>query len=370
MSEIHIVGTHPATREMAPFDNPEAELWIFNETYTSPWTKGNARVLFQMHPPEVYRSSHNRADKDHWRWLQQNHGDLVIYMLEVDPLVPNSRKYPLKEVCYSLLSGFRQGVELKELKFFTSSIAYALALAITKRPNKICVYGVENATDTEYIRQRDCIAFYTGIALGKSILVDYYGGNSLFNQPAYGYEGDIMRTTEGFDQRAEELRELVAEAKEDYDRKEAALSRAFNNGNLSQRISELINASGALGKLEGHLHEIEKYASKVAEMLQNGGTAILDRNEYEAAAGQARQDAERYHQMIHRTAGRLDYTIEAYEHGKSPTARLQLDSFTRQHINAGYAKGFALGIFEENLKLTRELDNAVRAAGGRKHWRW
>ena len=91
---LAIVGSHPTTRELAPYDDPRFDILLFNEAAQKPEVYKRWDMLLQIHLPEVYRSEHNWVNKDHWKWLQEKHGK-PIYMQHVDPDVPDSVEYPL-----------------------------------------------------------------------------------------------------------------------------------------------------------------------------------------------------------------------------------------------------------------------------------
>jgi len=82
---LAIVGSHPATRELAPYEDPNFEIWLFNEAAMKPEIYRRWDALLQMHKPEVYASTANWVNPEHWPWLQRDHGDKRIFMQDVDP---------------------------------------------------------------------------------------------------------------------------------------------------------------------------------------------------------------------------------------------------------------------------------------------
>ena len=84
---VAIVGTHPDTRDNAPFDDPNIDIWVFNEVAGKnvkqddgsfrPWA-WRVDAVFQMHLPLIYRSLLNRSDPKHWEWLQKEQ-DFPVY---------------------------------------------------------------------------------------------------------------------------------------------------------------------------------------------------------------------------------------------------------------------------------------------------
>lgn len=363
MRKLAIVGTHPDTCELAPFDDPEWEIWVFNEVLgQATWCK-RADAVFQMHKPFVYKSYTNRCDHDHWDWLRMDHGPLKIYMQDVDPEVPNSVRYPLDEINAELLGDFRQGRELVERSYFTSSISQALALAIYLDYPYIKMLGIEMASDTEYQYQRDNLAFWVGLALGRGIKVDMLTGDAIFKRPLYGYEGEIEQRPEKFEQRAEELALEIAEIQELVGSANARLTEVWGNGSMPKKIEELATLAARLGYLEGRHKETSRYLDKVAQMVAETGFGFIDRNEFEGTAAQAHRDGEQFKAAAHYTAGILNVGLHHYYKNHDPAYLPQIGTLIQQHVDSQYNAGTCKGIHDENWHYTRQLDESVRAAG-------
>lgn len=371
---VCIVGSHRDTRELAPWDRPDTDFWVFNEAANQSvkddhgnlykWVK-KCNGVFQMHKPVVYRNPNNRTDANHWQWLQEPH-DFPIWMLEADLLVPASVKYPLDEICDSLLARFLQGHEFVPRKYFTSTVAYSLALAIHKGYERILIYGIEMASDTEYHYQRDCVAFWIGLALGRGIKVDMYSGDAIFARPLYGYEGALAIEPEEFKRHADELTEL---RKLTYVRLrgiEDALETVYMsaNGSLPETIGKYLDTQMELGRVDGALSETQRYLYKIDAMIAETGKAFIDRNEYEGAAAATRDDVSKWQAEIHRTAGRLDYVLLVWDKTRNPTALDQVKQFVKAHGEAGYKSGRVIGIYKENERLAMQLDALQHAFGG------
>jgi hypothetical protein len=108
-------------------------------------------------------------------------------MLNIHADVPSSAEYPLEKVV-ELLPALKRGTE-KQVKYFTSSFSYMLALAIAEGFERIEVYGFELAAGDEYVPQKACAEFWMGFALGKGIEVFLPEGSQLCWGPLYGYQG-------------------------------------------------------------------------------------------------------------------------------------------------------------------------------------
>ena len=165
---LAIVGSHPATREFAPYDDPTVEIWLFNEAAQKPSVYKRWDALLQIHAEEIYTSLDNWVNKSHWDWLQQDHGRSTvtgkpkrIYMQAFDERVPNCAVYPLDGIL-SMLPLDDDGN--RQFHYLRSSPAMALALAIFMGYERILLYGSELSSNTEYTYQATNYAFWIGFA--------------------------------------------------------------------------------------------------------------------------------------------------------------------------------------------------------------
>jgi hypothetical protein len=181
--KVAIVGAEPLTRDDAPFDNHEYEIWAISNWANADWMKRCDQVI-EIHKPEVYKDHPN--DPSYWGWLQNT--DIPVVMQSPDPDIKNSCYYPLGEI-REMLSGF--WVKGKPAQALNSSIAYAIALAVLQNYSVIDVYGVEMSNSSEYRSQQPIFAFWIGFAAGKGIKLNVNCTQDLFVQPLYGYE-DMM----------------------------------------------------------------------------------------------------------------------------------------------------------------------------------
>lgn len=200
---IAIVGTASPSRDLANLEPPEVERWgqgdcigflkridRFFELHTKPWIyqrRGKHFVGFMF-------------------WLQ--HAPCPVYMQEIDPTIPKSVRYPLEELTevFGLedpLTGQRHG-------YFTSSIAYMLALAIHERPDEIRLFGIKMSSPMEYAHQRSGCEYYLGWARALGIKVSIPSDSPILKAARYGRLVDSRMTIEVLEQRK---RELLAEEK-------------------------------------------------------------------------------------------------------------------------------------------------------------
>lgn len=191
------MGAEERTRHLAPYDDPDYEIWVFNEWANAEWCKRWDAVI-QIHGEKIYKNINKKAPH-HWDWLQQEYGK-PIYMQKVDPAVPNSVRYPLQEI-----------VEKYQTSYFRATICYAIALALFQGYEEIHIWGVELKSHAEYRSQRDCFIYWNGVAHGKITLHCCKG---MFESPLYGFEeymqeDQIQRYIEGLSLQIEEARKKL-----------------------------------------------------------------------------------------------------------------------------------------------------------------
>jgi len=182
---VAIVGLAPSSCSLAPFEDERVEIWCVNEGHILPWLK-RWDAWFQMHKPEYFQREIDLGGirTGHYKWLQLNHGDRPIWMLEERPDVPNSKKYPLYDAGVPLHM-LKVG-DKNKIRFFHSSFDYMIALAILQQFTRIEIYGFEFKGD--YENQRYSAYTWKGVAMGKGIQI-YEPPQSaeLFDTALYGY---------------------------------------------------------------------------------------------------------------------------------------------------------------------------------------
>ena len=160
---VAIVGG-AESRRLAPFDDLSWEIWSLNNIYPDIPRRDR---WFEIH--HIYFDGLNfyrRGQKDFRGKPVNNYlEDLSklncpIYMQKPWPIIPLSRAFPLQEI----LSKFR--------RYFTSTIAYMIAMTINERYEEVSIFGVDMGFDDEYANQRPCLEYLFGIAEGQGIKVN------------------------------------------------------------------------------------------------------------------------------------------------------------------------------------------------------
>ena len=263
---VAIVGSAKTTREYAPWLDPNVKIWGINEAMAFTWMR-RADAMFQMHARWSFTRPNNRNDPGHWQWLQQKH-PFPIYMQQVWPDIPSSVEYPLRQV-----------VERFGRRYFTSSVAYMIALALLHGFEKIEIYGVEMATDSEYTWQRDCVMYWIGRAEGMGIDVYLPPGCNLLKGRLYGYEGGQVIERQYIEMR---LNKLMTQEQAMRDRLQAqsgrvkllaeqVTERPELSGDFELALKDERQALADLAGISGARQETEHYLVECDALLKAAG---------------------------------------------------------------------------------------------------
>lgn len=168
--KVAVIGFSSSSRDMAPWFDPDWELWGMNQGYEHFRRKPDR--WFELHDKEHQPDASVPTYLDDLTTL-----GCPIYMLEVDISIPRSVRYPLENV---LKMGPR---------YFTSTAAYMVGLAITLGVEEIGLYGVDCSVGSEYEYQKPCLEWWMGVAAGRGIRVTVPETSALLKAPfLYGYE--------------------------------------------------------------------------------------------------------------------------------------------------------------------------------------
>ena len=294
---VAIVGSHMLTKDLVPWHKTYIDVWVFNEAASIGWPK-RANGVFQLHQPPIWKNPVNRNDPKHYDWLQKEH-DFPIFMQEKYPDVPASVEYPLAEICDDLLPGLTRHVRKTEktkayeesVRYFTSSVAYAIAYAIYKGYERIELYGIEMESTTEYMHQRDGVTFWIGVALGRGIEVNIPDVSSLLNSLLYGYEGDVVINRQEFESQRDALAKRAEEQRHRMNAAGEAVMLALDQVKTAtddkerdkwskqyfDKLKQHQDAILAFGVLSGVVQENERYIRRCDEMYRAiGGEKAIE----------------------------------------------------------------------------------------------
>jgi len=149
--KVAIVGGAPSSQMLAPFDDPDWEVWVLGNQL--PCYEGKAiNRVFEIHDDLT------GLPPDYPKWLvKYAYKNLVVS--DTFP-IPGQETYPEKEA-NDILGGF-----------LSSSPAYMFAYALLKGATDIGIYGVDMSVDDhEYFKQRPDMYAWIAYAKGQGINV-------------------------------------------------------------------------------------------------------------------------------------------------------------------------------------------------------
>ena len=161
--KVAIVGTAPTSRAQAPFNDLSWEIWGQAQPNLPRWTR-----WFELHDLDMIAKTYGEL----WGFLTQADG--VLYTAKADPRVKGI-VYP-RDAMIAKFGAY----------FFTSTVAWEMALAISEGASEIALYGIEMASDEEYAAQKPGCQHFVALARQAGIKVTVPAGCELLNpQPLY-----------------------------------------------------------------------------------------------------------------------------------------------------------------------------------------
>jgi len=226
---VVLMGMAESTRHLAPWDNPEVEIWGINESYKQPNKKGlppgpymrRWDRWFQIHPRWDFMREGNFNHPNHPWWMTNKVGrcylcggtgknnnkecedckgtgeydpkthrreefgyPFPIYTIKQEDDVPGSAAYPLDEIMATY------GANAMPARWFTNSFGIMVALALHLGAKRIEAYGFEMSSKTEYGDQKPNADFWAGICIGRGVEFHIPDGCVLLghNDQLYGFE--------------------------------------------------------------------------------------------------------------------------------------------------------------------------------------
>ena len=158
MRKVAILGVHPRTADLAPWNDDTWEKWGLGRHHV----ERPVQRLFEMHVPE--HPAFPGVE-------QLNKATVHIYMQERYQDVSWSIRYPIESV-----------IEETGYDYFSCTVAYIIAFAILSHIDTIGIWGIEGL-EREYAKQRENIHFWLGMAIGKGVDIVIPEGCSLLRDP-------------------------------------------------------------------------------------------------------------------------------------------------------------------------------------------
>ena len=168
--KIALLGTAPSSRDLAPFNDPDWEIWACSSGNYKSLPRSD--VWFEMHAMD--RMGNDPRFTLYLAFLAKHP---KVYMQYQEPKIPGSVAYPKKEI-----------VEEFGDHCFGGSVPWMLALAIKQNPEVIGFFGIDMADIKESGHQKcscHCLMFE-----GRKRGIQFYAppeSDILQPMPLYGY---------------------------------------------------------------------------------------------------------------------------------------------------------------------------------------
>jgi len=202
--KIAIVGTSPH-KDQAPTPADGWVVWGMNKTHNFP-TLQSFTKWFDLHDlDEMYGESDQSVDPgEYMDWLKDKHREVPVVMFP-----DQIRKHEIPNA-----EPFHTDILVKQFgTYFSNSVSWMIARAITFQPETIGVYGVDMGQQHEYAWERPSVEFFLGWARGAGIEIDIPKESSLLTTLyLYGVEQTndmrhvLRRRMESYQQRANSYR--------------------------------------------------------------------------------------------------------------------------------------------------------------------
>jgi hypothetical protein len=168
-SKIALIGSAPSSRDLAPFNDPEWEIWTCSP---SNMDLPRSDVFFEIHAFDLMA-----RDPSLTGFLTFLTKHPKVYLQKENPHFPNALAYPKDEM-----------VAKYGPYFFTSSLAYMWALALEQKPTHVGMWGVDMTATEEYGYQRAGCHYFIQKArdIGVQVVVPVES-DILAPTPQYGF---------------------------------------------------------------------------------------------------------------------------------------------------------------------------------------
>ena len=182
--KIALIGSAPSSVRMAPYADPTWQIWPCSPGAYPHISVTRPNAWFEIHryePPWGYTGAKPWFTPDYITYLAKL--QCPVYMIEPVKEIPNSVAYP-KDDMLEKFGPF----------FFTSSLSYMFALAISAGATEIALFGVDMSAQDEWEWQRQGCQYFISIARAMGIKVSVPPESDLMQPPRmYGFcEADPM----------------------------------------------------------------------------------------------------------------------------------------------------------------------------------
>lgn len=171
--KIAIIGSAPSSVDLAPYDDSSWEIWGCSAVASTHAKRVSA--WFELHHYGEGDPAQYAMTPQYVEFLR---AQALVYMIRTYADIPGSQAYPKGDI----LSEFGP-------YFFTSTVAWMLALAIKQTPSEIGLWGVDMAAREEYGYQRAGCHHFISLAKAQGIKITVPAQSDLLKPPPmYGLQ--------------------------------------------------------------------------------------------------------------------------------------------------------------------------------------
>ena len=170
--KVALIGSAPSSIRQAPYHDPSWQVWGCSPGAYGVVPKGRSNVWWELH---VYEPGQPWFSPEYCQFLREHPRVMVA---EKRPEIPNGEVLPVEYL-----------VKKYSPYFFTSSVAWMMAMAIEMGASKIGLWGIDMAASEEYEAQRAGLHYFALIAKQKGIEVGVPRESDLF-RPRFLYGVD------------------------------------------------------------------------------------------------------------------------------------------------------------------------------------
>jgi hypothetical protein len=252
--KVAIIGTAPASRMEAPWQDESWEIWGLSHDAKLP----RVTRWYELH--NIERKL--RKDADYWGWLQQEH-DFPIYLTKTDDRIPSGRQFPF------------DAIRDKYRTYFCSQVDLMIAHALLEDAAEVRLYGIDMAQNSEYAHQRKSAEYWLGFCEGHGVKIEVPATSPLLkSRGVYGIDDAVDEFAALFAARDKELNEKLA-AKQAEAQQASAIAMQ-----LSGAITELERLSAAsVDAADQRMQHM--FGPRINELRQQAEHAVRAKNQAE-----------------------------------------------------------------------------------------
>lgn len=225
--KIGMVG-YTTSREEAPYDDPEWELWGMNNLHLALPEEKFAR-WYNLHvgsPASIAKLAlpkEKGGDPEHLAWLQQEHSFPIYLMDPLEGVLETPDGNPVPSIAER--TGFPSARTFPKIQilgqfipYFTNTVAWQIAHAMfegmsdnSRALTDIGLYGIDMATGTEYSKERPSVEYYLGLIHGCGLELHLPAASDLLKSAElYGGDDSLAGPRAKIQTRLRELNEQKA----------------------------------------------------------------------------------------------------------------------------------------------------------------